>query len=104
MQLHFCRLAVFLPPPSVYSERSLQRVASMASRAERGEHSALCDGVVDARRAGALQAKRVVFQICSNSPRSCLLLHSRKSAMQIHYAKPFIFRKGTTQKFLSLRG
>ena len=39
---------------SVYSERSLQRVASMASRAERGECSALHDGVVGARRAGAL--------------------------------------------------
>ena len=38
------------PPnsPSVYSERSLQRVASMASRAERGECSALHDGVVGA--------------------------------------------------------
>ena len=44
--------------PSVYSERSLQRVASMASRAERGECSALHDGVVGARRAGAFQAKR----------------------------------------------
>ena len=31
----------------------------MASRAERGECSALHDGVVGARRAGALQAKRV---------------------------------------------
>ena len=45
--------------PSVHSERSLQRVASMASRAERGECSTLHDGVVGARRAGALQAKRV---------------------------------------------
>jgi hypothetical protein len=45
--------------PSVHSERSLQRIASMASRAERGECSALHDGVVGARRAGALQAKRV---------------------------------------------
>ena len=45
--------------PSVHSERSLQRVASMASRAERGECSALHDGVEGARRAGALQAKRV---------------------------------------------
>ena len=33
----------------------------MPSRAERGECSALHDGVVGARRAGALQAKRVVF-------------------------------------------
>ena len=49
----------FSHSPSVYSERSLQRVALMASRAERGECSALYDGVVGARRAGALQAKRV---------------------------------------------
>ena len=40
-----CRL---LNSPSVHSERSLQRVASMASRAERGECSALHDGVVGA--------------------------------------------------------
>ena len=36
----------------------------MASRAERGECSALYDGVVGARRAGALQAKRVVCMLC----------------------------------------
>ena len=33
----------------------------MASRAEKGECSALYDGVVGARRAGELQAKRVEF-------------------------------------------
>ena len=53
-----CRLRrVFANSPSVYSERSLQRVASMASRAERGEHSALCDGVVGTHRVGAFQTK-----------------------------------------------
>ena len=35
----------------------------MPSRAERGECSALHDGVVGARRAGAFQAKRGVFLV-----------------------------------------
>ena len=51
--------------PSVYSERSLQRVASMASRAERGEHSALCDGVRTSPKGGG-SSKRSAEQ----SPRS----------------------------------
>ena len=37
----------------------------MASRAERGECSALYDGVVGARRAGALQAKRVAYKFAA---------------------------------------
>ena len=37
----------------------------MASRAERGECSALHDGVVGARRAGALQAKRVAYKFAA---------------------------------------
>ena len=54
--------------PSVYSERSLQRVASMASRAERGECSALHDGVVGARRAGELQTECVEGRMEGVSP------------------------------------
>ena len=71
--------------PSVYSERSLQRVASMASRAERGEHSALCDGVWTSPKGGGsclwpLRAANVVSKrSAEQSPRG------RGEAFYPHY-------------------
>ena len=61
----------------------------MASRAERGECSALHDGVVGARRAGALQTKCGAETYCRfESLRATLVTPSAS----FHFARPSINR------------
>ena len=69
----------------------------MASRAERGECSALHDGVVGARRAGAFQTKCGAETYCRfESLRATLVTPSAS----FHFARPSINRGTVSWMFL----